>query len=172
MKINKRDKYLVIGTACFVVITLVVLFVIMPFFENRKRLQQGIIARENGIRELNMLRAEYQSYQQGSQSLKQIIAARDKGFTLFSFLEKEAGSAAVKSNIKYMKPSVLSGKGPYREAQVEMKLEGISLKQFTEYMQKIESTENVVNIKRISVQPDRKNAGFLDVVMQVITYRE
>ena len=55
------------------------------------------------------LRQEYLLLQQDSDILAQRLTSRPKNFTLFSFLEKAAGDAGVKKNIKYMKPSASTG---------------------------------------------------------------
>ncbi|GAG47674.1 unnamed protein product, partial [marine sediment metagenome] len=113
--------------------------------------------------------SEYQRYRKGSQGIKQILARRKKGFTLFSFLERAAGDAAVKAHIKYMKPSVSPGPGRYKESLVEMRLEAITLQQLMGYLYRIESRKNVVSIKRISIKENKKRSGYLDAILQVLT---
>jgi hypothetical protein len=53
-----------------------------------------------------------------------------------------------------------------------MKLERITLGQMVGYLQLIESPENLVSIKRISIQSNKKETQFLDVVLQVLTFIE
>ena len=155
VKLAKREKYLVSLAACAVAIFLLFQFLVFPFFEERKRIQRGIRAREEGLKEIVRLGAEYQVHKKGFQGITQILARRKKGFTLFSFLEKAAGEAELKGHIKYMKPSDSKGTGPYKESMVEMKLEGITLNQLVGYLYRIESPENIVSIKRISIQENK-----------------
>ena len=68
-----------------------------------------------------------------------------------------------------MKPSTSKGTGPYKESIVEMKLETVTMKQLVRYLERIESPQNVVNTKRISIKGNKKEAGYLDVVLQVLT---
>ena len=171
MRLAKRERYLVSVAACCMALFLVFQFFIFPFFENRRRIQRGLKAKEKGLEEIVKLRADYQAYQKGSQGIQQAIAMRKKGFTLFSFLEKAAGDAEVKARIKYMKPSVSSGTGPYKESMVEMKLEAITLPQLVGYLYRIESPDDLVNIKRISISENKKEQGYLDAVLQVITFQ-
>ncbi len=171
MKLARREKYLVSVAASCIAIFLVFQFVIFPFFENRRRIQRGLKAKEKGLEEIVKLRAEYDTYQKGSQGIQQTLARRKKGFTLFSFLEKAAGEAEVKPHIKSMKPSVSSGTGPYKESMVEMKLEAITLQQLVEYLYRIESPDDLVNIKRISISQNKKEQGCLDAILQVITFQ-
>ncbi len=69
-----------------------------------------------------------------------------------------------------MKPSTSTDNGPYSESSVEMKLENITLKQFVEYLHLVESPENLVSIKRISVKQSKGSPEYLTVLMQLMTY--
>lgn len=171
MKLAKREKFLVSFAACSIGLFLLLQLLIFPFFEEKKRVQRGIKAREEGLEEIVRLRAEYQVHKKGFQGIKQILARRKKGFTLFSFLEKAAGETELKGQVKYMKPSDSQGTGPYKESMVEMKLEGITLNQLVGYLYRIESPENIVSIKRISIQENKKESGYLDTILQVLTFQ-
>lgn len=170
MKLARREKYLIVLAGCIISVALLVNFVAIPVFEGRGRLQAQTRAREKALAELVQLQAEYLSLQENSQGLQQRLADRPQNFTLFSFLEKAAGDASVKEHIKYMKPSVSSAEGPFKESLVEMKLEKINLQQLVDYLGRIESPENLVVIKRLSLQGDKKDAGYLDAVLQVLTF--
>ena len=143
--------------------------VVFPLLDNRKRLQRSVEVKEVGLRDMLRMQAEYQGYQSGSQGIEKFLANRKRGFTLFSFLEQAAGAAEVKDNIKYMKPSASKGSGPYKESMVEIKLETITMKQLVGYLHRIESPKNVTSIKRISIKGNKKEPGYLDVVLQVLT---
>ena len=171
MKLARREKYLVSAGVGFVLIFLLFQFLIFPFFESRRRMGSGLKAKERGLDEIMKLRAEYQTYQNSSQGIQQVLGKRRRGFTLFAYLEEAAGKAEVKTNIKYMKPSTSSGTGPYKESTVEMKLEAVTLEQLAGFLYRIESPDNLVNIKRISINENTKEKGYLDAVMQVLTFQ-
>jgi general secretion pathway protein M len=57
-----------------------------------------------------------------------------------------------------------------QESRVDLKLEKISLQQLVDFLQQVESADDVVVIKRISIQENSKEEGLLDVVMQIITF--
>jgi general secretion pathway protein M len=98
------------------------------------------------------------------------LQQRNPAFTLFSFVEERAAKAQVKEKINSMTPSTAEGEGPFQESRVDLKLEQISLTQLVEFLQQVESQENVVMIKRISIQENSKEEGVLDAVMQIITF--
>ena len=169
MKLAKREKYFIgIGGTALVIFFMMQL-VVFPLLDNRKRLQRSVEVKEAGLMDMLRMQAESQDYQSGSQGIEKFLANRKRGFTLFSFLEQAAGAAEVKDNIKYMKPSTSKGSGPYKESMVEIKLETITMKQLVGYLHRIESPKNVTSIKRISIKGNKKEPGYLDVVLQVLT---
>ena len=172
MQLAKREKYFIILAVIVMVSALILQFVIVPFVEQTKRLRNNVTVKQNNLQQLVTLRQEYLLLQMDSDTLAQRLKSRPKNFTLFSFLEKAAGDSGVKNNIKSMKPSASTGKGPFKESLVEMKLERITLGQMVGYLKIIESPDNLVSIKRISIQSNKKETQFLDVVLQVFTFTE
>jgi len=169
MTLAKREKFIVAIGGCVLLFLAVFHFLILPFFEEKKRFADGIEKKEVALKEIAQMSAEYKILKQNYQRLQDIIAKRNKAVTLFSFLEQQATEAEIKGHIKYMKPSVSQGTGPYKESMVEMKLEGITLKQLAGYLYRIESPEDVISIKRISIKENKKESGYMDVVLQVLT---
>jgi general secretion pathway protein M len=169
MKFAQREKNLIAAAACIVMAALLFQLVVFPFIDNRRRMQRGIEAKTEALRTIATLSSEYTRLQEDAVGTKQRLAARQKNFTLFSYLEKAAGEAAVKKNIKYMKPSASTVRGPFKESLVEMKLEKVTLQQLTGYLQKIESPQDIVSIRRISIQSGKEEDGYLDAVLQVLT---
>ena len=169
MKLAKREKYFIAIAGSALAIFFFFQLLVFPFFDKRERLRRGVEAKEEGLREMLRMRVEYEALKQDSQGIDRYLARRKRGFTLFSFLETAAGAAEIKEHIKYMKPSTSKSTGPYKESIVEMKLETVTMKQLVRYLERIESPQNVVNTKRISIKGNKKEAGYLDVVLQVLT---
>jgi len=172
MQLAKREKYFIALAVVVIVAALIIQFVVMPFVEKRERFKSNVTVKQNNLQQIAALRQEYLVLQQDSVTLAQRLQSRPQNFTLFSFLEKAAGDSGVKDNIKSMKPSASVGKGPFKESLVEMKLERITLGQMVGYLKLIESPENLVSVKRISIQSNKKETQFLDVVLQVLTFTE
>jgi len=168
MTLARREKFLVTLAGCVLLLLAVFHFLIFPFLEEKKHLNDGVKKKEAALEEIIQKSAEYKALKKNYQGLEDVLAKRDKGVTLFSFLEREAAKADIKGHIKYMKPSDSQGTGPYKESMVEMKLEGVTLKQLVGYLYRIESPEDVISIKRISIKENKK-AGYLDTVLQVLT---
>ncbi|MDB9822801.1 hypothetical protein OAC89_03795 [Deltaproteobacteria bacterium] len=170
IKLAKREKYFVSIAAGLIAVFFLFQFLVFPFVEKRERLLKGINTKEDGLKEIALLRSEYEDYKRYSQSIETVLSGRKKGFTLFSFLENAAGDAQVKDHITYMKPSSTKGSGPYKELMVEMKLEGITINQLTSYLFRIEDPEEFIVIKRISINDNKKEDGYLDSILQVLTF--
>jgi len=172
MQLAKREKYFIALAGTVIVLALVIEFVIAPFFEKKETLQLNLAAKKNSLQEMAALHQEYLGMQQDTNTLARRLASRPENFTLFSYLEKAAGDAGIKDNIKYMKPSASTGKGSFKESLVEMKLEHITLGQMVSYLKLIESPDKLVSIKRISIQSNTKETSYLDAILQVLTFTQ
>ena len=169
MALTPKDRRaLVIGISALALF-LLVQFVLFPLLDKRKRLNRGINIRQKGLVEMQEMQSRYTQLSRQSNTLEQLVSRRSGEFGLFSFLEKMAAEAEVKENIAYMKPSDATGDGELQQSMVEMKLNAINLKQLVSFLERIESPENIVELKRISIQENKKQEGTLDVIMQVIS---
>lgn len=169
MKITPRDRIVLTVGSLFLLLFLVLQFGLFPLMDNRDRLKRGIATREKALGEMNELQAEYRQLHSKANTLLDQLAGRQNGFSLFSFLEQMAAKSDVKKSITYMKPSETPDEGPFKEILVEMKLQAISLQQLVDFLNLIESPENVVAVKRISVQENKKESGTMDVIVQVVS---
>jgi general secretion pathway protein M len=172
MKIAKRERHLLMLAAGVIVSILLFELMIRPFFAEKKRLDKGVVTKRVELEELTRKSAEYQALRTNEQDIRTRLSKRQQTVTLFAFLEQEAEKGGIKGKIEYMKPSVSDGEGPYKESLVEMKLQGVTLKQLTGYLYRIESPEQIIGVKRISIKEDKKESGYLDVILQVLTLEE
>ena len=172
MKLSARDRNALIIGGVAVLLLVMVQFAVLPFMAEKKRLRQGIVTRQAGLSEMRALSSRYRELNDLGGKLDQILAKRASDFSLFSFLEQQAADSEVKDKIAYMKPSKQSERGEYSESVVEMKLQGVSLEQLVHFLEKIESPENAVSIRRISIQQSRRKDGSLDAIMQVFTVKK
>lgn len=171
IRLAKREKYIISIGGLLVLLFFLLQTLIFPFFEKRERYLKGIQVKEKELKEIALLSERYKKLKNDSMQMDSILRKRDKGFTLFSFLERAAGEAEVKDHIKYIKPSSSKGPGPYKESLVEIKLEKITLGQLVGYLFRIEKPEDLVLIKRISINDNKKEEGFLDTIIQVLTFQ-
>jgi general secretion pathway protein M len=170
-KLTKRERYYVSVSVVLIALFIIFQFILSPFLAAKGKTKRSIQAKEKTLKELVSLSSEYGALKEGSGDIKKRLALRSKDFTVFSFLEKQAGRSGVKPNIKYMKPSISTDRGLYNESSVEMKLENITLKQLVEYLHLVESPENLVWVKRISVKQSKESPEYLTALIHLVTYK-
>ncbi len=169
MKLTTKDR-LTLGVGAVILLVFVVIqFGLLPILDKRERLTRAIERNESAVVRMGEIETQYRQLNQQSNSLSRQIDRRPAGFSLFSFLEKAAVDSEVKEHIVYMKPSAARGDGTLRQIMVEMKLRAIGLKQLVDFIERVEDPEHVVAVKRCSIQENRKSAGTLDVIVQVIS---
>ncbi len=169
-KLTRREKYAVctaVGAICLFVLFQ---FIVFPFVEKKNRLERAIQVKTDILEKMTALKSEYEALKKTNDRSDIRYRQREKDFTLFSFLDKLSGSAGIKKNIAYMKPSTTTQKNrPYKISQVEMKLQGLTLQQLTTYLHMIETSRNMVYINKLSILKTGKDKGFVDAVLQVET---
>ena len=137
----------------------------------RQKVIGAIAGSEKTLRELANLSAEYGVLRQRSEEIRRVIERRPPAFALFSYLEKRAGDAGVKTNIKSMNPLKSAPEGAYEETAVEMRLDKLTMKQLTDFLYLVESREDLVRIRKMSVGKMKESPEYLSVLIQVFTYQ-
>ena len=169
-KLNKRERYAILAAAGIIGIFLIAQFVIGPFLGRTEQKKKMLQAKAVVVEQMRQLQAEYASLTQKANISKSRYRNRQNGFTLFSFLDRLAGEAGIKDRISYMKPSKkIEKNSPYKISSVEMKLEAITLEQLTNYLYGVETSENMVDIKKISISKKDVKQGLISAILQVET---
>ena len=171
MKLSKREKYSVYIAAASLCLFVLIQFIISPLMDKKRNIERTIRAKTEILKQMKVLKSDYESFTQKAALSKRRFAERKKGFTLFSFLDRLAGATGIKDHITYMKPSTSAEKNsPIKLSKVEMKIQAITMKQLVDYLHHVETSENMVTIKRLSISTTGKREGFLNAVLQVETY--
>jgi general secretion pathway protein M len=170
-QLTRSQKYTVIAGIVVVGAALFNQFAIAPYFEARQKVRSAVVAGEKALRELSVLGSEYGALRAKSERIRRLIERRPPGFTLFSYLEKQADQAAVKSNIRSINPVKAASTGGYEETAVEMKLDKVTMKQLADFLYLVESPEEMVRIRKASIQKMKESPEYLNVLIQVFTYQ-
>ena len=169
-RMAKREQTMTGALMALVAALLLFSFVFSPLLESRQRLQKSLVKKQMELQEIRTLQKEYQSLQQRSGDIQQRLTKRPVDFSLFSFIEQQATSTGIKQQINYLKPSNVTSEGSLNESRVDMKLQQITLENLVNFLKKVESPENVVSVSRISIQEHGKKQGFLNAVIQIVTF--
>jgi general secretion pathway protein M len=169
-KLNKRERYAILAATGIAGIFLFFQFIIGPFLDRTEKTKNMLRAKAAMVEQMRQMQAEYESLTQKANISESRFRNRERGFTLFSFLDRLAGEAGVKDRISYMKPSKKIEKdSPYKISIVEMKLDAITLEQLANYLYGVETSENMVEVKKISISKTDVKQGLLTAVLQVET---
>ncbi|HID69095.1 MAG TPA: hypothetical protein EYP35_01230 [Desulfobacterales bacterium] len=168
--LDKREQIMVGGLIIFLLIMFIIYFIFSPLLNSRQRLQKSIVKKQIELQEVQRLGKEYQALQLQSGDIQERLKKRPASFTLFSFIEKQATAAGIKEKINYIKPSTVASDGPLRESRVDMKLQQISLENLVNFLKGVESFTQVVSVSRISIQEHGKEEGYLNAVIQIVTF--
>ncbi len=169
-KLNRREKYIVYGVGCLLGLLIIVQFVIRPFFASKSQLERALRTKKAELAQMRDMQAEYETLRGKLQQSHMRASKRPKGFTLNSFLVQQAGQVGIKDRISSMKPSKTVQKNSnFKISRVEMKLDAITLEQLTAYLYGVETSENMVMVKKLSISKKDKKQGLINVIMQVET---
>ncbi|MDY6904795.1 MAG: type II secretion system protein GspM [Thermodesulfobacteriota bacterium] len=170
--LNPRERYVLLFGAAAVFVFLMIRLIVFPLAGKQKALARALVEKKLALSEMTALQREYEAIRQQASRASSRFQSRQPGFTLFSFLDTLAGRAGVKGNIVYMKPSTASaGEAGQELSVVEMKLDAVNLERLVGYLRMIETSPNMVFVKRLSITRQEKTAGGVDVLMQVETVK-
>jgi general secretion pathway protein M len=170
LQLNKRERIAV----CSVLILLGGLMIaewgVFPVIGRKKSLEQAILTKSVELAEIEGLQKTVAMQKQNTEAIRSRLSHREKGFTLFSYLDHSAGSTGVKAHIAYMKPTGRDIEtGDFKVSQVEMKLQSISLHQFSTFLYSVETADSLVRVKKASIARTGPSAEGIDVILWVET---
>ena len=170
-KLDSRERWVLFGGMGFVFCFLVLQLVILPVLDAQSNLKKSIERKKQELTKIRELQQDYRTLKSEEGTIQARIDQRGAGFTLFTFLDRQANEAKVKKQIKYMKPSMVDG-DELNEAMVEMKLQQITLSALVAFIRLVESEENVVFIRRFSIQQSGDTQGYFDSILQIVTFEK
>ena len=156
----------------FLVGAAVVQFAVFPWLDARQRVKMSIAANEKVIRELKSLSREYALLRRSSEEIRKAVTKLPPHFALFSYLEKKAQETGLKGHIKAIKTLQPTSAGAYEEIAAEVKLETLTIKQLTDFLYHVESPEQMVRIRRMSLAKMKDNPKYLGADIQVFAYQK
>ena len=170
MNLSKREINVLICGAVFMVLFLASQFIVAPALDKRENLERILAEKQNALEEMLLQKLQYQSLSSRLDTQKKTLVQREKGFSLFTFLDSQAEKSGVKENVAYMKPFTKSfEKSSYTAATVKIKLSYVYLKDLIEFLYYIESSKNAVTITSLSLSKAGKEKKKLDAVIEAET---
>src|SRR2546425_6545085 len=150
--LQSRERLFIGGAGAALVLFLIFKLTIDPLFKYSAELDRQI---GTARRQLNEMRTMQQDYQRQRSVIDSINSQLKKqpNFAIFSRLEELAGQTGIRSKIVHMKPTVSAPNEVYNEESVEVKVEGVTLEQLVQYLYQVESSPQLLKIKRLEMKP-------------------
>jgi len=169
-KLTRRERLAVYTAAGAICLFMVIQLMIVPLINKNTKMALNLERKKNNLAEMIVLKAEYDEIDKKGDVFKRRLNKRPKGFTLFSFLDELAGKSGIKDNIIYMKPKTSNQPGGrFKKTLVEMKCQGITTEQLTTFLFGVETSRNMITVKRLSVSKKGKKDEVISAVLQVET---
>jgi general secretion pathway protein M len=169
-KLSRREKIIVAGGGCALVLFLLIQFVIAPVFSRSVQMRQAVKSKSLMLAEMQRMKADFDSLKSRTKQSEARFSRRDKGFTLFSFLDQLAGQSQIKERVNYMRPSKIEQKNSaFKLSRVEMKLEAVTLEQLATFLYGVETSRNAAVVSKLSITRRDQKEGLLDAILQVDT---
>ena len=170
VQLNYRERIAVCSALLVVGVLIVAEWGVFPVIRHRKSLDQAILTKALELEEIQGLQKTHALLKQDAEGIRSRLALREKGFTLFSYLDRSAGNTGVKEHIAYMKPS--GGdlqSSAFKIFQVELKFQSISLHQLSAFLYGVETADSLVRVKKASIAKTGQSAEGIDAILWVET---
>jgi len=169
--LNKRERYAIMLGIGVLGVFLIVQFIIAPIISKTEQKKKNLQTKSVMLEQMRQWQAEYEGLTQKANLSQSHFRDRPSGFSLYAFLNRLAAEAQIKDRITNMKPTKKVQKNsPYKLSRVEMKLDAITLEQLTNYLYKVETSKNMVEVKKISISKKDKKQRLISAVLQVETF--
>ena len=170
--LSEREKNILIAGIIFVVLFFGFQFGIAPVFEKRDNLGRILKDKQEALEEMLVLKQQFAAVSNKFDEDAQNLKLRQQNFSLFSFLDSLVQQSGIKENVAYMKPLTKKlEKSKYVLAVVKVKLKDVYLKEFIDFLYRIESSGNEVNITSLSMSKSGKEKLRLDVLIETQTFK-
>jgi general secretion pathway protein M len=171
---SKREKNVLMTGGILVVLFIAIGFIYLPAVDQRNELARVLAVEQTSFGQMIQLQKKYNKRVQplNDQSDREIRAlkTREKGFSLFAFLDIQAEKSGIKPHIDNMKPFLLELKNsPYKLSKVTLKLKSIFLNDLIQFIKQIETSGKGVQIISLSLSKTGKKEDRLDALIETQT---
>jgi hypothetical protein len=167
MRLTHRERWLVVGPIVLVAAWALFVFGIRPAAERIETLNRVISEKQRELGELRTKSAQYLAMRARLDDYKRKAASEEKGFELLSFLESINDQLHLKEKVAAMKQEVLQIDSNYCEIIVEAELENITLQQLMDYLLKVKTSPNCLQVKSLYAKNNTANPELLDTTVQI-----
>lgn len=169
-EMSTREKNVLILGGMLLILFGIVQFGYLPLKDKKAELERVLAVEQDSLGQMRDLRQQYLDLNRGLDFHQQVLESRSKDFTLFSFLDGRAEKSGLKQNIDFMKPyNQDADDDAFTIARVKLKLTNMYLAQCVDFLQRIETSRNGVDIVSLTLTKTGKKKDKLDMVIEAKT---
>jgi type II secretory pathway component PulM len=143
------------------------LFIVQPVLGARDRAEARVATAEQELVAVLGLRREYDEIRGRLAAVEQRIEQGPRG-NIFTLLESLAARSSLK--VESMEPQAALASDKYKETKVQVVLKNVNLAQAVQYLEAIESAEQLLSVKSLRVRTRRDQPQALDVTFTVSSF--
>ena len=162
MKLEERDKKVLIFGGVAAVVIVLYAFVLSPLMADLSRKRDLIPIREKDLVEIKALRTEYTEIQK---QLQQAQAEASRRGPILTEIENITKRANLSSKIVSLKPQAGAQTEGFKESIVEIKLENITLYDIVNYIYLLE--RDTLRIRKLQFKPRYDNPKLINATILV-----
>lgn len=164
-----RERLFLVGGGAALVLFLIFKLALDPLMKYSADLDRQMVTARRQLADLRTMQQEYQRQKSVADTINSQLK-RQQNFAIFSRLEELAGQTGIRSKILHMKPTVTTPSEVYSEESVEVKMEGVTLEQLVRYLHSVESSPQLLKIKRLEIKPRLDNRQILAATFRVSAF--
>jgi len=172
MNIFKKEPLLIIFAGLVFVGLLYYILLVSPALSNQEKLRGLIREKKTQLARMEELRDEWRRFQEARAEAEESLSRRGRGFSPLSFMEGLTRKIGVSDRIAYMKPVSFASdaEGGQRREGIEIRLEGLDMKDLVALLAETEFSKKLLSIDRIKMDALSKGTERnLKVTLQVVT---
>lgn len=139
--LTPRERYLAVSVTVVVACWALYAAAVAPVRDRITTLQRVIPDKRNELRAVEIKSAQYSTRREAFEGLRARIAAQDPNFELPSYLETLVEKQGLDQHVVTMTPNTLQLQADYAETIVGIELEAVSLRQLTDLLALVETSE-------------------------------
>ncbi|MFY9270711.1 MAG: type II secretion system protein GspM [Candidatus Manganitrophaceae bacterium] len=171
LRLSTRERWVLGGGIITAISLILYMFVVGPMWERKVVLDRLIPQKEKEIREFSRLKGEYAAVSQEIEGIERRLPSAGQ-FSPLSFLEETANQNQLRGNIAYIRPLAPQVHEPYREIQVEIKVENVALARVVPFLTAVENAPYPVRIKRLALKTRFSDPSLMDATFLVSAYEK
>ncbi|HUJ18085.1 MAG TPA: type II secretion system protein GspM [Nitrospirota bacterium] len=162
MKLEERDKKVLIYGGIAAALILLYALVLSPLYGDLSRKRDAIPKKERDLADIRVLKGEYLEMQQRLQQLQAVAAQRGPLLTEIENITKQTN---LTSKIVSLKPQTGVQSATFKESVVEVRLDNITLYDVVNYVNRLEKA--TLRIRKLYFKPRFDNPKFLNATILV-----